>query len=131
MRISDWSSDVCSSDLAGAAGGAGAARGRPGSGARASDSDHRRPRRLRRQPLAGRRTACLPAWMILPMSPWMPLVLKRFLLPASLLLTVSACGIGDWFGEDEASALAGERIAILASGRGRRDDPAVAEPGRI
>src|SRR3546814_1895445 len=70
MRISDWSSDVCSSDL---------------------------------------------------------LVLKRFLLPASLLLTVSACGIGDWFGEAEAPPLPGERIAILAYERGLRADPELAE----
>src|SRR3546814_12394857 len=65
--------------------------------------------------------------MILPMSSWMPLVLKRFLLPASLLLTVSACGIGDWFGEAEAPPLPGERIAILAYERGLRADPELAE----
>src|SRR3546814_15816859 len=57
----------------------------------------------------------------------MPLVLKRFLLPASLLLTVSACGIGDWFGEAEAPPLPGERIAILAYERGLRADPELAE----
>ncbi|HEY9537114.1 MAG TPA: PQQ-binding-like beta-propeller repeat protein [Kiloniellaceae bacterium] len=61
------------------------------------------------------------------MSSWMPLVLKRFLLPASLLLTVSACGIGDWFGEAEAPPLPGERIAILAYERGLRADPELAE----
>src|SRR3546814_9167754 len=61
------------------------------------------------------------------MSSWMPLVLKRFLLPASLLLTVSACGIGDWCGEAEAPPLPGERIAILAYERGLRADPELAE----
>src|SRR3546814_16805896 len=65
--------------------------------------------------------------MILPISSWMPLLLKRFLLPASLLLTVSACGIGDWFGEAEAPPLPGERIAILAYERGLRADPELAE----
>src|SRR3546814_17082117 len=65
--------------------------------------------------------------MILPMSSWMPLVLKRFLLPASLLLAVSACGIGDWFGEAEAPPLPGERIAIPAYERGLRADPELAE----
>jgi outer membrane protein assembly factor BamB len=57
----------------------------------------------------------------------MPLILKRFLLPLSLLLAVSACGISDWFGETEGPPLPGERIAILAYERGLRADPTLAD----
>jgi outer membrane protein assembly factor BamB len=57
----------------------------------------------------------------------MSLILKRFLLPLSLLLTSSACGITDWFGEAEDPPLPGQRIAILAYERGLRADPAIAD----
>lgn len=57
----------------------------------------------------------------------MPLMFKRFLLPLSLLLAVSACGISEWFGETEAPPLPGQRIAILAYERGLRADPTIAE----
>lgn len=54
-------------------------------------------------------------------------LMKRFLLPLTLLLAVSACGIGDWFGESEDPPLPGQRIAILAYERGLRADPSIAE----
>ncbi len=57
----------------------------------------------------------------------MSLMFKRFLLPLSLLLVVSACGISDWFGETEAPPLPGQRIAILAYERGLRPDPSIAD----
>ncbi|MEQ8357103.1 MAG: PQQ-binding-like beta-propeller repeat protein [Kiloniellaceae bacterium] len=57
----------------------------------------------------------------------MLLILKRFLLPLSLLSVVSACGITEWFGESEAPPLPGQRIAILAYERGLRADPAIAD----
>jgi len=65
--------------------------------------------------------------MILPMPSWMPLIFKRGLLPLSLLLAVSGCGITDWFGEAEAPPLPGQRIAILAYERGLRADPTISE----
>ncbi|MEO3429625.1 PQQ-binding-like beta-propeller repeat protein [Pelagibius sp. CAU 1746] len=52
---------------------------------------------------------------------------KRLLLPLSLPLVVSACGISDWFGETEAPPLPGQRIAILAYERGLRADPTIAD----
>lgn len=55
------------------------------------------------------------------------LMSKRFLLPLCLLPVLSACGIGDWFGETEAPPLPGQRIAILAYERGLRADPSIAE----
>jgi outer membrane protein assembly factor BamB len=57
----------------------------------------------------------------------MSLMFKRFLLPLSLLLVVSACGISEWFGEAEAPPLPGQRIAILAYERGLRADPTIAD----
>ncbi|MGD1878870.1 MAG: PQQ-binding-like beta-propeller repeat protein [Kiloniellaceae bacterium] len=55
------------------------------------------------------------------------LILKRFLVPMSLLLAVSACGITDWFGKAEDPPLPGQRIAILAYERGLRADPTIAD----
>src|SRR3546814_15367033 len=63
--------------------------------------------------------------MTLPMPLSMTLTFKRFLLPFSLLLAISGCGITDWFGEAEAPPLPGERIAILAYARGLRADPSI------
>ena len=57
----------------------------------------------------------------------MPLRLKRFLLPLSLPLVISACGVTDWFGEPEDPPLPGQRIAILAYERGIRADPSIAD----
>jgi outer membrane protein assembly factor BamB len=65
--------------------------------------------------------------MTLLMSSSMSLILKRFLLPLCLLLTVSACGISEWFGETEDPPLPGNRIAILAYERGLRPDSTIAE----
>jgi outer membrane protein assembly factor BamB len=65
--------------------------------------------------------------MILPMPSWMPLIFKRGLLPLSLLLAVSGCGVTDWFGKAEEPPLPGQRIAILAYERGLRADPEIAE----
>src|SRR5690606_18542238 len=59
----------------------------------------------------------------IPMLP----ILKRLVLPLSLLLAVSACGIADWFGDPEEPPLPGQRIAILAYERGLRADPALAD----
>jgi len=61
------------------------------------------------------------------MTPQMPVTLKRFFLPLPLLLALSACGVLDWFGEEEAPPLPGQRIAILAYERGLRADPAIAD----
>src|SRR3546814_15664595 len=70
--------------------------------------------------------------MTLPMPLSMTLTFKRFLLPFSLLLAISGCGITDWFGEAEAPPLPGERIAILAYERGLRPDPSIAHgPARL
>lgn len=55
------------------------------------------------------------------------LKLTRLLLPLSLPLVVSACGIGDWFGEAEDPPLPGQRIAILAYERGIRADASIAD----
>ncbi len=57
----------------------------------------------------------------------MSLKLKRLLLPLSLPLVVSACGLGDWFGEAEDPPLPGQRIAILAYERGIRPDSTIAD----
>ncbi|WP_193370810.1 outer membrane protein assembly factor BamB family protein [Pelagibius marinus] len=57
----------------------------------------------------------------------MHLMFKRLLLPLSLPLVLSACGISDWFGETEAPPLPGQRIAILAYERGLRADPSIAD----
>jgi outer membrane protein assembly factor BamB len=53
--------------------------------------------------------------------------MKRFLLPLSLPLVISACGIGDWFGDPEEPPLPGQRIAILAYERGLRADSSIAD----
>jgi outer membrane protein assembly factor BamB len=53
--------------------------------------------------------------------------MKRLLLSLFLLPALSACGIGDWFGEAEDPPLPGQRIAILAYERGLRADPSIAE----
>lgn len=55
------------------------------------------------------------------------LMFKRFLLPLCLLSVLSACGVGDWFGETEAPPLPGQRIAILAYERGLRADSSIAD----
>ncbi|MGF1629525.1 MAG: PQQ-binding-like beta-propeller repeat protein [Kiloniellaceae bacterium] len=57
----------------------------------------------------------------------MSLFLKRLLVPLSLLLTLSACGISEWFGEADEPPLPGQRIAILAYERGLRADPTIAD----
>lgn len=59
--------------------------------------------------------------MTLPMAP----IMKRTLLPLALLLVLTGCA--DWFGEDEAPPLPGQRIAILAYERGLRADPELAD----
>jgi len=57
----------------------------------------------------------------------MLLISKRLLLPLSLLLGLSACGITEWFGETEDPPLPGQRIAILAYERGLRADSTIAD----
>ncbi|MEQ8584421.1 MAG: PQQ-binding-like beta-propeller repeat protein [Thalassobaculaceae bacterium] len=55
--------------------------------------------------------------------------LRRFLTAAALAapLALSACGSGDFFGEDSEIPLPGERIAVLQAGTGLTADPDIAD----
>ena len=55
-----------------------------------------------------------------------PLV-SRAAAAFALLLALGACGFDDFFGEEEAPPLPGQRIAILAFERGLRPDPSIAD----
>ena len=55
-----------------------------------------------------------------------PLV-SRAAAALALLLALGACGFDDFFGEEEAPPLPGQRIAILAFERGLRPDPSIAD----
>src|SRR3546814_16989227 len=104
MRISDWSSDVCSSDLAGARTGAGAAR-RTGLAARPGQTQ------------AGRRTR-RPQWPERhPVSPGQP----RFLAPAHWHRPSPDAGPGPAGGRFRAASAAPRRTGRHRRGHGSED----------
>ena len=57
----------------------------------------------------------------------MRLLVSRAAVALALLLALGACGFDDFFGEEEAPPLPGQRIAILAFERGLRPDPSIAD----